>query len=541
MERSADASKETAPVRRRRVALILAGALAAALLAVPVAGAHGATVTKLADTDGECTPADCSLREAIGTGDSSIDFAPGLAGRINLQSELPQLSHDVEIRGPGAKVLTVRRSAGDVPWLADYAAFRIFTVSGGVSVEISGLTIENGRPLSNCLFGECPPNPDSGYGGGIFNPQDATLTVRDSIVRENESLGTGHGSIGGGIHNEGTMALISSTVSENQALGGGGISNGGAMTIVNSTVSENGEGGEWGTSESAIHLSRGTLEIINSTVGRNWYLISAIESGLGGGRLSVRASTIANNRQPRDEEGGEQLAVRRDAKARLRSTIIAVGGRGEVNCAVDPRGSLISRGYNLADDRSCNLARRSDQPNTDPGLGPLADNGGPTHTMALLPASPAIDRGIGDDLGTDQRGLPRPVDFPWVPNAPGGDASDIGAFERQVLASNRFRFRKLIRNRTQGTASQRLWVASSGRVVLRRNKRVRGFARRVEGPGVVAVRVRPRGNAKRRLARAGEERGRVAVRVRARITFNPQGGPPRTKAKRLRLVRVGDR
>ncbi len=57
---------------------------------------------------------------------------------------------------------------------------------------------------------------------------------------------------------------------------------------------------------------------------------------------------------------------------------------------------------------------------TDPKLGPLADNGGPTLTMALLPGSPAIDAG-NTSLAptTDQRGFPRPA----------GLAADIGAFE----------------------------------------------------------------------------------------------------------------
>jgi hypothetical protein len=58
--------------------------------------------------------------------------------------------------------------------------------------------------------------------------------------------------------------------------------------------------------------------------------------------------------------------------------------------------------------------------NTDPKLGPLADNGGPTLTMALLQGSPAID--AGDDTAAppiDQRGFPRPF----------GLASDIGAYE----------------------------------------------------------------------------------------------------------------
>jgi hypothetical protein len=57
---------------------------------------------------------------------------------------------------------------------------------------------------------------------------------------------------------------------------------------------------------------------------------------------------------------------------------------------------------------------------SDPFLGPLADNGGPTPTMALLPGSPAIDAGVPiAGVTTDQRGVARPQ----------GTAPDIGAFE----------------------------------------------------------------------------------------------------------------
>jgi len=60
-------------------------------------------------------------------------------------------------------------------------------------------------------------------------------------------------------------------------------------------------------------------------------------------------------------------------------------------------------------------------------LGPLQNNGGPTDTHALLPGSPAIDTGISGGPNTDQRGFPRPIDLPSVPNA--ADGSDIGAYE----------------------------------------------------------------------------------------------------------------
>jgi hypothetical protein len=65
----------------------------------------------------------------------------------------------------------------------------------------------------------------------------------------------------------------------------------------------------------------------------------------------------------------------------------------------------------------------------DPLLGPWQDNGGPTPTLAPLTGSPTIDKGKTAVGATDQRGRPRPFDFSGVPDATGGDGSDIGAVE----------------------------------------------------------------------------------------------------------------
>ena len=75
-----------------------------------------------------------------------------------------------------------------------------------------------------------------------------------------------------------------------------------------------------------------------------------------------------------------------------------------------------------------------DQINTDPLLGPLEDNGGPTETHALLLGSPAIDQGNSGGVYIDQRRFHRPFDVPGIPNAVGGDGSDIGAFEFGAFA-----------------------------------------------------------------------------------------------------------
>ena len=74
----------------------------------------------------------------------------------------------------------------------------------------------------------------------------------------------------------------------------------------------------------------------------------------------------------------------------------------------------------------------------DPQLGQLQDNGGPTFTMALPLSSAAVDQGDSSGLTTDQRGDLRPHDWPAILNAPGGDGSDIGAYELQPNAGGEY-------------------------------------------------------------------------------------------------------
>jgi hypothetical protein len=86
---------------------------------------------------------------------------------------------------------------------------------------------------------------------------------------------------------------------------------------------------------------------------------------------------------------------------------------------------FVSLGHNLFSDKPAAALDPTDLVNTDPLLGALADNGGPTLTHALLPGSPAIDAGVAvPGVTTDQRGVSRPQ----------GIAPDIGAFEVAATA-----------------------------------------------------------------------------------------------------------
>jgi hypothetical protein len=84
---------------------------------------------------------------------------------------------------------------------------------------------------------------------------------------------------------------------------------------------------------------------------------------------------------------------------------------------------FVSLGHNLFADKPTVALSPTDLIDTNPMLGPLASNGGPTLTQALLPGSPAINAGVPvPGVTTDQRGLYRPQ----------GAAPDIGAFEVQL-------------------------------------------------------------------------------------------------------------
>jgi hypothetical protein len=290
--------------------------------------------------------------------------------------------------------------------------------------------------------------------------------------------GTGGAAAGGGVFNRGTLRLLHSTVTDNAAVGGdggdatavggaggaggagtvtggnggnggtatgtggdggigvgGGVVNvGGRLTVTNSTVSGNlGAGGPGGDGDATGGQggAAGDGLVLDGSPGAPGGSNSAVGDrgvGAGGGVVNDNTgagttlvdTTIAFN----EAETGANLA---GFRITARSTIVSDPLGGGENCA----GAPASNGYNIDSGTSCNFDAATDQEATDPELGPLADNGGPTPTHLPAPTSPAIDQGAPAGPTIDQRGLPRPVNFPDIPNAPGGDGSDVGAVEVQ--------------------------------------------------------------------------------------------------------------
>jgi hypothetical protein len=204
----------------------------------------------------------------------------------------------------------------------------------------------------------------------------ANLTIRNGFG------GTG----GGGISNGGTLTVTNSTVSGNNARGmpgrGGGIFNFGTLTVTNSTVTGNSVSGVFGAGFDGGIENQGNAAVNNSTVSGN------IATGEGGGICNLQGSVTINN----STVSGNSVHFAGDGggiagTVTLQNSIVANNSGG--NC----KSGVVSKGYNLSSDNTCNFSSSGDRNNTDPKLGPLQNNGGPTFTMALLPGSPAIDAG----------------------------------------------------------------------------------------------------------------------------------------------------
>jgi predicted outer membrane repeat protein len=331
---------------------------------------------------------------------------------------------------------------------------------GGGGIMNDGSSANASLNVNNCVF---DGNSADFQGGGILNfttsSTSANLTVRNCTVGNNSAQdgggivsypgfnGTATAIVsnttmtgnsaefgrGGAIHNDSpvvggsaTLTVSNCTISGNSAhFYGGGVGNSaGIVQISNCTLSGNsasGSGGGISTEydDAQVYISNCTLSGNSADVyGGGIYSQERVTVAVTNSTLSGNSANSGGGIYNNGSSGG--------TVATLANTILKTGASGEN--IYNFGGSVVSQGYNLSNDNGSGYLNHSgDQINTDPVLGPLQDNGGPTFTHALLPGSPAID--AGDPNFTppplyDQRG-------PGYPRVVNGRI-DKGSFEVQA-------------------------------------------------------------------------------------------------------------
>ena len=362
-------------------------------VALPV---HAATISVTNTNDSGAG----SLRQALAVAHDGDSITFAVSGTITLTSGALVVAKSVTISGPGADQLSIV----GIPFQSVFAV---------AAATISGL-----MTVRNCVISD---NSRSGIYITTGEFGVVTATILSTTVSGNSAGGVvaAPNPFGGRAY----ITITDCTISGNSTtLNGGGILGAATLlTVANSTIS----GNSAGTSGGGISVSPGPVgvdldsSIVNSTISGN----SAGTSGGGIGTsttLRVANCTITGNSAP---SGGGIYNV---GSVEVSDTILNAGASGE-NIFNDG-GTITSDGYNLSsDDGGGYLTGPGDQTNTDPLLGPLQNNGGPTFTHGLLPGSPAIDAGdpnFSPPPSNDQRGCP----FDRVSNG----RIDIGSFETQL-------------------------------------------------------------------------------------------------------------
>ena len=297
---------------------------------------------------------------------------------------LPVITSNITIVGNGD---TIERTGPN--------AFRLLDVAPGGSLNLQNVTLAGGSV--------------TGSGGGITN--FGTLMVSDCTISGNAASNQG-----GGIDHDGIMSVSDSTLSGNSAGSGGGVYNSNQLTISDSTLSGNSAQNGGG-----VYDSSAVLTVSNSTLSGN--SVSTDGGGVfltGGGNVALTSVTLYGNSADTNGGGGAFAGA---SEVIAHNTLVASNKGGDIGGAFDSASSynLIGDGSGGLSSANHNLLGTSTNP-IDPKLAPLANNGGPTQTLALLAGSPAIGAGDPSESGsTDQRGFPR------------GSIVDIGAFQTQPI------------------------------------------------------------------------------------------------------------
>jgi hypothetical protein len=265
-------------------------------------------------------------------------------------------------------------------------------------------------------------------GAGLYNATTGVATLVGALVTGNRPAEEDSGT--GAITSVGQLAVHGSVIRDNPEAVGIWVAEDAGAIITDTTIAGSAVGlvacpGSLTASRTTIAGSLGgglvvggSASLDNSTISGNRFTGVFLDTTCGEAAVNFLNSTIVNN------EIAQLIARNAGRTITLKNTIVS-GGDGAA-CGILDGGQIVSDGFNISDDDSCNLNAPGDKPNTDPLLGPLQPNGGPTPTHALLPGSPAISGATNLDCpAVDQRGFSRPR----------GPTCDAGAFEFGVLVA----------------------------------------------------------------------------------------------------------
>jgi Immunoglobulin I-set domain len=335
---------------------------------------------------------------------------------------------------------TVLDGTGHQVTISGGGSTRVFSVNTNVVFTLLNLTIADGR---------------SDTGGGVYNL--GILNASRCVFRGNNAAGgigsngvdgsyvsapgagrPGGSAFGGAIYNLGTMLIERSLFVSNNATGGAGGhgGDGNLLTFYPCPDQSGGNGSQGGDGlGSALFNAGGTATVVNCTFAANTAAGGVGGRGGYGGLINWNPHSASGCRGGNGGNGGSASGMTdglggqcylTNCTIAANTALAGAGGERGGGSLGQPSGLPGSDGGAWCGvvGTLVNTVLASNVPGTntfpDAKLGPLADNGGPTLTMALLPGSPAIDAGDSSAAPfCDQRGFPRPA----------GSAADIGAFE----------------------------------------------------------------------------------------------------------------